>query len=251
MRPHRVDFHGARHHVYNRARHGMPLFETREDCNLFLGLLAQLPEKFGIRVHGYAIMSNHYHLLLESNGNLSKAMQWLFSVFGRRYNARNPAWDGSVWRGRFQSRVADDDGDWMYLLAYTHLNPVRSRCVERPEDAKWTSCKAYMTSAPDWLTTAELLDAYGGPQGLAERTREAHERHLALEPPKVERKRKIQRFLDEGWSIAAIARALKKSRSTIYRWLHGSTVELFDSWGRRLAPGEAAATVPESVALSG
>jgi hypothetical protein len=47
-------------------------------CEKFIELLSSLPERFGVRLHGYALMGNHYHLQLESlEANLSKALHWL------------------------------------------------------------------------------------------------------------------------------------------------------------------------------
>jgi putative transposase len=54
-------------------------------------LLSSLPERFGVRLHGYALMGNHYHLQLESReANLSKALHWLngsYSVWFNRLRA--------------------------------------------------------------------------------------------------------------------------------------------------------------------
>jgi REP element-mobilizing transposase RayT len=245
MRPHRVDFPGARHHVYNRARHGLPIFAFPGACELFIELLALLEKRFGIRVHGYAIMSNHYHLLLESNGNLSAAMQWFFSRFGCRYNAKRPGWDGTLWRGRFQNRVAENDRDWRGMLAYAHLNPVRSKCVRAPEDARWTSCAAYMTGeTPDWLATAEQLELHGGRDGLAAFTRAVQERYEKRTPPRRARQQRLLAMRDKGLSVRRIAQHLGKARSTIQRWLHDASPSPFDAWGRRRVPGERAAWAP-------
>jgi hypothetical protein len=53
----------------------------------FLELLAQFPERFSIRIHGYVLMGNHYHLQLETLGaNLSSAMQWLNLTYGGWFN---------------------------------------------------------------------------------------------------------------------------------------------------------------------
>ncbi len=205
-----------------------------------------LPEKFGIRVHGYVIVSNHYHLLLEStSANLSKAMQWFMSVFGKRYNARYPGWDGTLWRGRFQSRVAEKDRDWMHMVAYLHLNPVRSGCVHLPELAPWSSCSAYMgDDVPDWLTTEELLNLHGGSAGLEDYTRMVAERYRSTPPPRAARRARLRRVQAQGWTQSRMARALGRSKSTIHRWLHGSVVERTDSWGRRLSPADEPARTP-------
>lgn len=147
---------GARHQV---------LFHDDHTCLLFLDLLDELHGRFGVRVHGYALMPNHFHLMLHTpRGNLSRAMQHLGSAFTAGINRRHPGWDGPVFRGRFKNHLVEDEAYWMHLLAYLHLNPVEARLVNHVDAARWTSHAAYVggESCPRWLQTAELLDLFGG-----------------------------------------------------------------------------------------
>ncbi len=162
-RPPRIDFPGARHHVMNRGARHAPVFSDETSCAIFLGILSDLPERFGLIVHGYSLMPNHFHLLLEvPGGNLSRAIQYLTSKYVQKWN-RPHGWDGPIFRGRFRSRLVLDDAHWMHLLAYIHLNPVRAHLVPSPEKALWTSHRAYTghDMQPEWLTCAPLLQAFG------------------------------------------------------------------------------------------
>ena len=70
----RVDFPGGWYHVLNRGTERRAIFRSTRCCEKFIELLSSLPERFGVRLHGYALMGNHYHLQLESReANLSKA----------------------------------------------------------------------------------------------------------------------------------------------------------------------------------
>ena len=125
-RPPRLDYPGARHHVMNRGARREAIFLDQQTCVRFLALLGTLPGRFGVRVHGYALMPNHFHLMLESTrGNLSRAMQYLSGEFVRRANARR-SWDGPIFKGRFRNRVVETDAYWRDLLCYLHLNPIRA-----------------------------------------------------------------------------------------------------------------------------
>jgi REP element-mobilizing transposase RayT len=173
-RPHRIDYPGARHHVMNRGARHEPIFPNDAACSLFIGILAELPDRFGVRVHAYALMPNHFHLLLEvPRGNLSRVMQHLCAEYVGRLN-RLTTWDGPLLRGRFRNRVVEDDAYWRYLLLYLHLNPVEAHLVVDPADAIWTSHAAYagLVRPPEWLTTADLLGQYGGAEGYLEALRE-------------------------------------------------------------------------------
>lgn len=161
----REDFIGARHHIWARGvRRGL-IFTTDQSREFFLELVAVLATDFGIEVHAYALMDNHYHLMVESKqGRLSAAMQWLNSTYARWFNLHT-GWEGAVLSTRFGNKIVDDDLYWAHLLAYIHLNPVRAGMVSRPEDARWTSMAAYLNEEdrPEWLRNDCLLELHGGP----------------------------------------------------------------------------------------
>lgn len=162
MRPRRQDFPGARHHVMNRGARRAPVFFGHASRRLFLSILGTLPERYGVRVHGYALMPNHFHLLVESSGQLGRAMRHLCGRYVQAVNAWN-GWDGPLFRGRYRNKLVDSDAYWSHLLLYVHLNPDRARLPSQL--ATWTSHRAYIgeVATPDWLTTRELLTSFGGP----------------------------------------------------------------------------------------
>ena len=160
----RLDPPGGRHHVMNRGARREPVFLNDADCLVFLEVLAELPTRFGVVVHAYVLMPNHYHLLLTCpRGNLSRAMRHLGAQFTARLNPAHPNWDGPVFRGRFKNRVVQDDAYWMHLLAYIHLNPVRAHLTKDPDASRWSSHAAYVgrERAPQWLSIDDLRDMYG------------------------------------------------------------------------------------------
>ena len=171
----RLDFPGARHHVMNRAAGKKPFLASDDVGSLFVDVLADIPVLFGARVHGYALMPNHYHLMLETpRANLSQVMQHVGARFTQSYNAMRQT-DGALFRGRFKNRVVADDAYWMHLLAYVHLNPVKARLCPTPEAWLWSSHRAYIgaDSVPEWLTTGELLEMFGSREALADYVFEA------------------------------------------------------------------------------
>lgn len=163
-RPDRVEFPGAYHHVYVRGVRRGHIFTTDASRLLFLSLLAQLPGAYGVEVHAYVLMGNHYHFMAHSlEGRLSEAMHFLGSTYASWFND-HAGYEGSVFATRFHNRVVDAEVDWMHLLAYQHLNPYRAGLVSDIEAYPWSSLGAYLgrEETPAWLTTAELLHAFGG-----------------------------------------------------------------------------------------
>jgi putative transposase len=164
-RPPRHDFPDARHHVMNRGVRRRPVFLDEQDAEVVLSVLAELPSRFGVDVHGWAIMPNHYHLMLHSRtGRISDAMRFFGAEVTRGVNLRH-GWDGPMFRGRFRNRLVLDEAYWRHLLAYLHLNPIRGGISTTADVGSWTSHAAYCRrrDAPRWLVRDELFALYGTP----------------------------------------------------------------------------------------
>lgn len=165
----RLDYAGARHCVMNQGTDQTPLFASARDCVWFLDLLATVSEQLGVRVHAYALLENNYQLLLSApRANLRVFMGALQSRFSRQLNRRRQR-TGPLFRGRYRDRLVQDEAWWRHLLAVLHLSPVAAGRVSRPEDALWTSHRAYLglDRRPPWLDTAEMFACFGGAEPLA------------------------------------------------------------------------------------
>ena len=162
-RPLRVEYPGAYYHVINRGNAGENIFIDERDREKFLEYLAKGIERFITRIHTYCLMSNHYHLLIETpQANLSIAIQWLnvsYSVyFNKRHRRR-----GHLFQGRFKAILLDANEYLILLSRYIHLNPVRAKIVTHPLEYSWSSCPVFAgkRQKPDWLTTETVLSYFG------------------------------------------------------------------------------------------
>lgn len=129
------------YHVYNRAELGAPIFESDAAKQVFLEIILTVAARFSWQLHAYAIMTNHFHLLLTTpHGNLSQGMHALQSDFANKHKK----FRGSIGHV-FQSRFGSDHYPIGSLagqkLDYVHLNPVRAGIVtlEELRDYRWTS----------------------------------------------------------------------------------------------------------------
>lgn len=162
-RPLRVEYSGAVYHVINRGNAGENLYRNSRDREKFLSYLERAVERFSIKVHAYCLMSNHFHILMETlHPNLSKSVQWInvsYAVYFNRKYKRN----GHLFQGRFKSVLVDADSYLKQLSRYIHLNPVRAGIVDRPTDYDWSSYTAFVGKriAPEWLETHWLLSQFG------------------------------------------------------------------------------------------
>jgi REP element-mobilizing transposase RayT len=147
----------------HRGARRAPIFVVEEHCGLFVSLVERVTERYELEVHAYALMPNHYHLLVRSRrGNLSEAMRHLNGSYTREVN-RLHRWDGPVFRGRFRSQFVDNEASLPVILAYIHLNPLRANLVTRVDGDCWTSHRAYLgrAYAPKWVTCDYFLNLFG------------------------------------------------------------------------------------------
>lgn len=162
----------------HRGARRAPIFRSDDHCALFLSCLEEAVEHHGLELHAYALMPNHYHLLVRSRlGNLSRCMQHVNGTYTQRLN-RGHGWDGPVFRGRFRSQVVDDDRYLDHVFAYIHLNPFSAGLARRLDDPCWTSLRAYLGKerAPTWLRTDVFTERFGGRAGIEGAIRERRKR---------------------------------------------------------------------------
>lgn len=162
-RPLRIDYPGAYYHITARGVGRQKIFFEESDRQIFLGRLKETCERWGIIIHGYCLMSNHYHLEVETpEGNLSKAMQWLNQVYAGHIN-RTHGRAGYLFQGRFKSVLVEGETHLHALTRYIHLNPVRACIVKRPLDYKWSSYHIYLglKKQPAWLVVSKTLERFG------------------------------------------------------------------------------------------
>ena len=83
----RIPVAGGWYHLTSRGNRREAIFRTDADRRRFLGLTAELPERFGLEVHAFVLMGNHYHLVVRTpEPNLSEAMRWLHVSYSSRFN---------------------------------------------------------------------------------------------------------------------------------------------------------------------
>lgn len=168
----RIEYCGAFYHVMARGNRRERIFFDDEDRRFFLEALGRACARTGWRVHGWVLMSNHYHLAIETpEANLVVGMQWLQNTFTRRFNVRHRKW-GRVFGDRYKAIVVEGGSGYYYesLLDYIHLNPVRVGLVRAQKgesvlDFAWSSvaggCALPRGRRPPWLAAAAVLGAFG------------------------------------------------------------------------------------------
>lgn len=161
-RPLRIEYPGAFFHVMSRGNEGRNIFSSAGDKKKFLDYLEKTHQRFDILIHAYCLMSNHYHLLIETPcANLSKSLQYLNSSYTTYYNVKRKRF-GHLFQGRFKSILIEKDSYLMELSRYIHLNPCQSKLVKFPEEFEWSSYFYYLhpKRKPKFLNTDLCLSFF-------------------------------------------------------------------------------------------
>jgi len=180
----------AVYHVMSRtALEGFPLEAYEKD--FLLDLIKRMAGLFFTEVYGFALMGNHFHLLVKmipedrfsneevkerlvhyygkkkapaDDGQLPTIRQKLASLsefvreikvhFARFYNKRHGR-RGYFWGDRFKSVIVERGETLINCLAYIDLNPVRAGIVDKPEDYRWNSLGYHIqtNNKDDFLST--------------------------------------------------------------------------------------------------
>ena len=156
-RPLRLEFEGAFYHVTARGNERKNIYTGETDYQKFLTYVKEAQKKYGMVVHAYVLMTNHYHLLLETpEANLSRAMHHINSSYTTYINVKQKRC-GHLFQGRYKSILIERDSYLTELSRYIHLNPVRAGLVDRPEAYQYSSYLAYTTSKGDYIANSDLV----------------------------------------------------------------------------------------------
>ncbi len=171
-RPLRIKYEGALYHVTARGNERKKIYFSETDYNKFLEYTAEAEKKYGILLHCYALMPNHYHLLIETPGtNISQAMHYINGSYTTYINIKNKR-SGHLFQGRYKAIVVDKDSYLLELSRYIHLNPVRAGMVKMPQDYPYSSYRAYTLGREDKIITKDFILSM-----LAKGKREAADRY--------------------------------------------------------------------------
>ena len=163
-RPLRLDFEGALWHVTARGNERKEIVRDDVDRETFVRILASVVQRYGWSLHGWVLMPNHYHLVVETpRPTLSEGMRQLGAVYTQAFN-RRWARTGHLFQGRFFSLHVQRDSHLLELLRYTALNPVRAGLVKSPGAWAWGSYRATagLEKSPSWLETEWALSHFRG-----------------------------------------------------------------------------------------
>jgi REP-associated tyrosine transposase len=167
--------------VMNRSARRVQIFFGPADYLLFERLMVAAAERIPMRVLTYAIMPNHWHLVMWPFGDadLSRYMQWLTRTHAQAWHqAHRSVGTGAVYQGRFKAIPVQTDLHFLTVCRYVERNPKRARLVARATDWPWAGGGLAQRSLPcptlapwpvsrpgDWI---DQIDREAGDAGFAD-----------------------------------------------------------------------------------
>ena len=161
-RPLRIELAGGLFHLTSRGDRREDIYREGQDRETWLAVFGDVCARFNWRCHAYCLMSNHYHLVVETvDGNLSKGMRQLNGVYTQWSNRRHRR-TGHLFQGRYKAILVDSEAYLLELARYVVLNPVRAHMVAHPEQWPWSSYQPTVGQAkvPEWLCVDSMLKQF-------------------------------------------------------------------------------------------
>ena len=217
-RPLRLEFPNALYHVTSRGDRRENIYEDDDDRLKFLEILGMVVADYNWLCHGYCLMDNHYHLIIETlEGNLSKGMRQLNGVYTQASNRRHGR-SGHFFQGRYKAILVDKDRYLLELSRYVVLNPLRVKgLIDRLEDWPWSSYLAMVgdASKPEWLTTDWILSLFGKRKKIAMKRYRQFVLDGVQHQPEIWSNLKGQIYLGDEAFVAELQKRIGKDKDDI------------------------------------
>ncbi len=162
----------------NRGRRHEAIFLDSKDYQTFIDLLKAVSDMFKAQIAAYALMPNHYHLLLRTpEANINRIMRHVGGIYTQIFNRRH-GHDGQLFRGRYKAILVDESEYLLGLVLYIHHNPLKAGMVKALEEYEWTSHHGYLSDgdAGEWLYQEPVLKEFSNHLGEA---RKGYRRFMA------------------------------------------------------------------------
>ena len=236
------------YHIINRGVERRSIYLEPEDYEFFLDLLFKLTKEYEITIHAFCLMTNHYHLLLETKQiNLSKAIQFVNDKYSKYFNKKYKR-SGHLWQGRYKSWYVTDEAYLYTLMLYIEQNPLKAKIVKRLEEYPHSSYNYFLAkNIPEclkdaWIVKNHKNDIEAIKEMLSSKVDYSALQELKLasslvEAPNIDKKpnikklenmfkniedttkrnRKIVQVYDKGYSQHMIAKVLGLNQATVQR----------------------------------
>ncbi len=148
------------YHIFNRANNRRTINLADQTFDYFISILSNSKSKFNLNIFGYCLMSNHYHLLIQTiEPNLDKFMKYFGENYAKYINKQTNG-NGPVFSSRYNSKLISENVYFLQVLRYIHLNPVNAGKAAHVTDYPWSSISEYLDLRKGPVETSLFLSHF-------------------------------------------------------------------------------------------
>ena len=158
----RIWFPNASYHITVRGNRRNDLFKDEEDFQIYITLMKEAMNYYEnkYKVACFCLMDNHVHLLIQTTDlHIKEFMTRLNSIYARYFNKKHN-YIGHLYQSTYYSELIETDKQMLETSRYIHLNPVRAKMVEKPEEYVWSSCNLLFNKEDGELVDTNLILSY-------------------------------------------------------------------------------------------
>jgi REP element-mobilizing transposase RayT len=161
--PKRPWYEGASYHITARGNHRNNIFRDEEDFQVYLTMVEEALLYYAnnnYQIMTYCLMDNHVHLMIKTHTKpLGLLISRIHSIYTKYFNKKYN-YTGHLFQDKYFSELIKDDSQLLETSRYVHLNPVRAKMVEKPEEYKWSSYFMLIGKSPKKLVSSEIILSY-------------------------------------------------------------------------------------------
>ncbi len=159
-RENREWYPGSIHHITARGNRKSDLFIDEKDYIIYLAIVRETKNKLPFELYSYCLMTNHVHLEIKTfDIGISDIMKRINQVYAQYFNKRYN-YVGHLFQDRYGSKLIETDLQVLTTSRYIHLNPVRAKMVEKPEDYPWSSYSMFIGKKKEKLISPQKILSY-------------------------------------------------------------------------------------------
>ncbi|HBV95850.1 MAG TPA: hypothetical protein DEF36_02200 [Desulfotomaculum sp.] len=163
----RVEYKNGITHVIQRGNNREFVFGEDADKNYLIGQLSILSRDMGYWLYGYAIMGNHYHLIVQIRAETLRSVMHRINLRYSKYFNRKYQRTGHVFEGRYRAIPVVEEKYMVALLRYIHQNPVKAGICRSVEEYIWSSDRYYRENIQGCVEIDLVLDMLSGSRKAA------------------------------------------------------------------------------------
>ncbi|MEK6566772.1 MAG: transposase [Bacteroidota bacterium] len=135
------------YHIYNRGNNQQLIFLEDKNYRFFLERLRSVLQPAKVDLLVYCLMPNHFHLLVspQIESDFSNVMRSFSVSYVKSFNSLYRR-VGHLYQGDFQSRWIETDEYLAHVCRYIHLNPVKAKLVQNPDEWVYTDYRDWISS---------------------------------------------------------------------------------------------------------